>query len=532
MPRIFIALFSLVSLSALAQSPIAVQPIGGEVDFAGTFGELRSHHFHSGVDVRTGGQTGWPVRAVQDGYLSRIVVRPDGFGWALYLRHPNGYTSVYAHLEDFKPEWHDLVVQRASARRNNGLDLYFSAGEYPVRAGDTIAWSGNSGGSAGPHLHFEWRDTRTEEPLNPFAYGMHYGSDSYAPRILALHTADGQKAPVASGTWSQVLSIHSWQELSAEIKDKKHPQGLNLGIQALEVQWQWGDKQTAHGFEMDRFSFAETRCADGLMQPHVHRRTGLRTYRLAPSLGSAPVWSSPDLDVTQPGRYTVTLTARAANGEITQASGPVELLAGTGYPWADPLLPGKVDVQSGSLQAEDLRMVWNRNSFTDPMVPSLSKVGDRKWQANPDVPVLRSLVYFWTPPADYPEAWRSKTVLIGRDPRGSYRIVGEPQSDGSLRFIIRIFGTLSIAQDLEAPVFSGLKSGSFQGKPAWYISLKDNLLDIVDYEAYVDGTWTWAYYDAKNRRLYIPQQGHSGGLLRLSAEDEAGNRSTFEATLP
>ena len=329
-----------------------------------------------------------------------------------------------------------------------------------------------------------------------------------------------------------MLSIHSWQELSAEIKDKKHPQGLNLGIQALEVQWQWGDKQTAHGFEMDRFSFAETRCADGLMQPHVHRRTGLRTYRLAPSLGSAPAWSSPDLDVTQPGRYTVTLTARAANGEITQASGPVELLAGTGYPWADPLLPGKVDVQSGSLQAEDLRMVWNRNSFTDPMVPSLSKVGDRKWQASPDVPVLRSLVYFWTPPADYPEAWRSKTVLIGRDPRGSYRIVGEPQSDGSLRFIIKIFGTLRIAQDLEAPVFSGLKSGSFQGKPAWYISLKDNLLDIVDYEAYVDGAWTWAYYDAKNRRLYIPQQGHSGGLLRLSAEDEAGNRSTFEATLP
>ena len=123
-------------------------------------------------------------------------------------------------------------------------------------------------------------------------------------------------------------------------------------------------------------------------------------------------------------------------------------------------------------------------------------------------------------------------MLIGRDPRGSYRIVGESQSDGSLRFIIRIFGTLSIAQDLEAPVFSGLKSGSFQGKPAWYISLKDNLLDIVDYDAYVDGTWTWAYYDAKNRRLYIPKQGKSGGLLRLSAEDEAGNRTTFDATLP
>ena len=532
MPHIFIVLFCIICVESPAQPLIAVQPIAGEVDYSGTFGELRSHHFHSGVDIRTGGQTGWPIRAVQDGYLSRMVVKPGGFGWALYINHPNGCTSVYAHLEDFQPEWHTLAEERATATRSNTLDIYFGANVHPVRAGDTIAWSGNSGGSGGPHLHFEWRDSKTQEPLNPFTFGLHYGEDSYPPRILALHTAEGQKATIKEGRWSQVLTVHSWQDLSAEIKDKKHPEGLSLGIQALEIHWKWDDKQATHGFELDRFSFDDTRCADGLMQPEVHRITGLRTYRLAPSLGNIPIWSVPELDVSHPGLYTVTLTARATNGEITQASGPVELLPGSGYPWADPLLPGKVDVQSGSLQAEDLRMVWNRNSFTDPIVPSLSKVGDRKGQASPDVPVLRSLVYFWTPPADYPEAWRSKTVLIGRDPRGSYRIVGDPQSNGSLRFSIKIFGEMSIDQDLEAPTFSGLKTGSFQGRPAWYITLKDNLLDVVDYDAYVDGTWTWAYYDAKNRRLYVPKKGPSGGLLRLSAEDEAGNRSTFEATLP
>ncbi len=532
MRRIFVILFSLSFHSVLAQSPIAMQPIAGDVDFAGTFGELRSHHFHSGVDIRTGGQTGWPVRAVQDGYLSRMVVRPDGFGWALYLRHPNGYTSVYAHLEDFKPEWHALLLQRAEAARSNRLDLYFSEGHYPVKAGDTIAWSGNSGGSAGPHLHFEWRDTRTEEPLNPFSFGMNYGDDSYPPKILALHTADGQKAVVSAGVWSQVLSVHSWQELSAEIRDKKHPQGLNLGIQALEVSWTWGDAQTQHGFEMDRFSFDDTRAADGLMQPKVHQRTGLRTYRLAPSLGPAPIWSDPAIPITRPGSYTVTITARAANGDVVQASGPVELLDGTGFPWADPELSGKVDLQSGRLVAEDFQVVWNRNSFTDPVVPTLTKVADRKWQAAPDVPVLKAVTCYWTPPADYPAEWRSKTVLIGRDPRGSYRIVGEPQSNGGIRFAIKLFGTFSITQDTEAPTFSSLRSGSFQGQPAWYISLKDNLLDVTDYQAFVNNAWTWAYYDAKNHRLYIPKQQHSGGTLRLTAEDEAGNRSTFESLLP
>ena len=532
MPRIFIAFFGLCSLGLWGQGGIVVQPIAGEVDFAGTFGELRSHHFHSGVDVRTQGQTGWPVRAVQDGYLSRMVVRPDGFGWALYLRHPDGHTSVYAHLDDFQPSWHELAMTRAAASRSSRLDLYFESNAYPVRAGDTIAWSGNSGGSAGPHLHFEWRDTRTEEPLDPFDHGMFYGKDSYPPRIVALHTADGQKAPVASGEWSTPLRIQSWQDLSAEIKDKKHAQGLNLGIEALEVHWTWGGEEASHGFHLDRFSFDDTRCADGLMQPQVHRRTGLRTYRLAPSLGAAPVWSAPYKSVTAPGRYTLTLTARAVNGDLATARGPVDLLPGSGHPWSDPGVANKVDIQAGERVAEDLKMTWSRGSFTDPLVPELVKTGERSWKASPDVPILRALRYEWTPPADYPVAWRTKTVMIGRDPRGSYRIVGEPLLDGRIRFNMKLYGTLTIVQDTEGPTFTTLKTATFQGRPAWYIGLRDNLLDITHYGAEINGQWTWSYYDAKNKRLYIPQGAQRSGSLTLFAQDEAGNRTTFDGILP
>ncbi len=532
MPRIFFLLFGLYALSLFGQQGIVVQPISGDIDFAGIFGELRSHHFHSGVDIRTEGQIGWPVRAVQDGYLSRMVVRSDGFGWALYLRHPDGHTSVYAHLDDFQPAWHKLAMERAMASTSCRLDLYFEAQEYPVHAGDTIAWTGNTGGSAGPHLHFEWRDTRTEEPLNPFSHGMNYGSDSYPPRIIALHTAEGQKAVVTSGTWAHGLRVQSWQDLAVEVTDKKDPGGLNLGIQALEVRWAWGEHQSSHGFELERFSFDETRCADGLMQPQVHRRTGLRTYRLAPSLGSSPVWTDPEHSVQTPGMYTLTVSARAVNGDIVWAQGPVELLPGTGHPWADPDLAGKVDVQSGELTSEELRLSWGRSSFTDPLVPQLNKVAPDRWQASPDVPVLRPLRYEWTPPIDYPAAWRTKTVLIGRDPRGSYRIVGEPLADGRIRFLIKIFGELRIVQDRDAPVFTSLKTGVFQGRPTWYIGLRDNLLDIPHYGAEVNGSWTWSYYDAKNKRLYIPKGPHSSGVLTLFAQDEAGNRSTFEGTIP
>ena len=124
MKRIFFFGFSLSFAPLGAQPYIAVQPLAGPVDFAGTFGELRNHHFHSGVDFRTGGRTGMPVRAVADGYLSRIVVRPDGFGWALYLSHPSGYTSVYAYLDDFQPAWNQLALDRPRRSQTHKLDPY------------------------------------------------------------------------------------------------------------------------------------------------------------------------------------------------------------------------------------------------------------------------------------------------------------------------------------------------------------------------------------------------------------------------
>ena len=122
--------------------------------------------------------------------------------------------------------------------------------------------------------------------------------------------------------------------------------------------------------------------------------------------------------------------------------------------------------------------------------------------------------------------------MIGRDGRGSYRIVGEPLTDGRIRFNMKLYGTLTLVQDTEAPTFTTLKAATFQGRPAWYIGLRDNLLDITQYGAEIDGTWTWSYYDAKNKRLYIPKGTQTSGAMKLFAQDEAGNRTTFEGTLP
>ncbi len=147
-------------------------PLRIPILLAGNFGECRPGHFHSGLDIRTGGHEGEPVYAAADGYVSRIKMEPGGFGHGLYITHPNGYTTLYAHLNDFVPRIQQYARAQQYAQESWTVDLRFSPGQFPVKKGEQIAWSGNTGGSTAPHLHFEIRDSKTEHPLNGQLFGL------------------------------------------------------------------------------------------------------------------------------------------------------------------------------------------------------------------------------------------------------------------------------------------------------------------------------------------------------------------------
>ena len=152
---------------------------------AGTMGELRSTHFHSGIDIRTEGRTGLAVHAAANGFISRASISPTGYGNALYVQHPNGQTTVYAHLEKFTGPLADYVRKEQYRRKTFKLNLYFRKDQFKVSRGDTIAWSGNSGSSGGPHLHFDLRD-EYQRPLNPLLYGFDEVKDNTPPVAITL----------------------------------------------------------------------------------------------------------------------------------------------------------------------------------------------------------------------------------------------------------------------------------------------------------------------------------------------------------
>src|SRR5690554_1961146 len=169
LPLLFIIIYLSSALSSNSQTyslPVSIPPA-----LSGGFGELRNNHFHSGIDFKTQQAVNKPILSIEDGYVSRISVAPGGYGLALYINHPStGHTSVYAHLNSFSKEIADYVKSKQYELESYSINLYPEAELFPVKRGQQIALSGNTGSSGGPHLHFEIRDSKSEDPLDALEF--------------------------------------------------------------------------------------------------------------------------------------------------------------------------------------------------------------------------------------------------------------------------------------------------------------------------------------------------------------------------
>jgi murein DD-endopeptidase MepM/ murein hydrolase activator NlpD len=262
---------------------------------AGTMGELRSTHFHSGIDIRTNNQIGYPVLASKSGYISRVTVSPAGYGNIIYITHPDGNTTLYAHLDKFKGAVSKHVLQEQYNQKSFSVDLYFNEDQFRVRQGDTIALSGNSGSSSGPHLHFDIRD-KNNIALDPLkvAYFPEV-PDKMAPAAekIAIRTLNknsrindrfGRFEFYALSRTSNLFSIASPIMASGTIgieilaKDRLAPQSAFYGgVNYIEVRI---DSQLVFKQAIDKVNIAETRSVYTIMDFKVMRNKGTKFYKL------------------------------------------------------------------------------------------------------------------------------------------------------------------------------------------------------------------------------------------------------------
>jgi len=293
---IFLLFFS---LSGIAQQPPEETDFRPPVDFrmllSGTFGELRSGHFHSGIDIKTGGVTGKNIHSIGDGWVSRVKVSPYGFGNALYITHPEGYTSVYGHLEAFNNDLADYVLEEQYKQKRFSVDIPVPRGEFIFHKGDVIAKSGNSGSSAGPHLHFEIRDAATQNILNPlrFISGV---KDYIRPKISGLMVyPESDYSLIDGANKTRKYNLEGWGPVYRLVDGYKiNVSGpFSIGVKAYDLLNDSHNKNGVYRYEMfvdgektfgwqaDEFAFAETRYINSLIDYASYAEKNGRYVRTA-----------------------------------------------------------------------------------------------------------------------------------------------------------------------------------------------------------------------------------------------------------
>ena len=247
-------------------------PLKIPIVLSGTFGELRNNHFHSGLDIKTQGKEGLEVISVADGYVSRIKVSQFGYGKSIYVTHPNGFTSVYAHLSKFAPKIESYVKSIQYKKECYEIEeTRFSEDTFPIEKGEIIAFSGDTGGSGGPHLHFEIRDTESEKIINPLFFNFAI-QDTIAPifqsvKVYSLsensHVNQQNNhfqlpiKEIADGEYiADKISAQNLIGFGLEVFDKTNSANNRLGIYSLEMQV---NGQSMYYHDLETFDFAESK---------------------------------------------------------------------------------------------------------------------------------------------------------------------------------------------------------------------------------------------------------------------------------
>ena len=300
--RFYILLFSGLLLSGAVFSQKESYPRGyfalpvypGRPNtLSGALGDLRSNHFHAGIDVRTQQKEGLPVTAAADGYISQVAVHRSGYGKVLYIRHPNGMTTVYAHLKEFGKELGDYVRQEQYRNQTFDISLIPEEGRFQVKKGQLVAISGNTGSSEGPHLHFEIRDSR-DNCLNPLFFGFPEIRDATPPRFVNIAltplTIDSRvngridrqvfvPAPQKNGPAVSIKdTIRASGSIGLELQafDRMDGAGFNYGLNCIEVKL---DGQEIFAFNMEKFPADVSRDYNYLINYKARVEDGERYYK-------------------------------------------------------------------------------------------------------------------------------------------------------------------------------------------------------------------------------------------------------------
>lgn len=560
MKPLFLLLFLSLHFLVLSQEKYPTDyfrnPLDIPIFLSGSFGELRSNHFHAGLDIKTQGKEGLKVYAAADGYVSRIKVQQFGYGKAIYVTHPNGFTTVYGHLSKFNDEIEAYVksVQYKKEDYNTG-NLFFKEDKFPIQKGEILAYSGDTGGSGGPHLHFEIRNTATENIINPLLFGIKV-QDSRTPTFQSLKgyplSADARinqqqksfQIPIKNlGNGNYVadrISASGSISFGVSVFDRFNGVPNKNGIYSLEMLVN-GKRFYYH--DVETFSFAESKYLN-LHIDYEHYKKYKRRYQktfkeTANKLSTyEKLINNGKINIQKGFNYNIEIIAKDFAGNKSSIKIPV-----TGRE-SNAIYSAQKDTTAYKIIANkfyrfhkgDVSVAFPKNTFYQDLYLDFKVAKNVAKIHNPTIPLNKSYTLTFNV-SKYSEKEKQQMYIANLEypkyPRYNYT----RKKDSTFYTTTKILGNYTLATDSIKPTIKLLYFKDQQwisSAKTLNVKINDIGSGIKNWRATIDGEWILMQYNHKKRILTYNFSDKklvgSKHIFKLVVSDNVGNTNEISAT--
>ena len=541
-------------------------PVNVKISLAGNFGEIRPNHFHAGFDIKTNNKEGMPVYAAADGYISRIKISPYGYGKALYITHPNGYTSVYGHLQSFDKTIAEYCKKVQYAKELFEIDTLLQPNALPIKKGDLIALSGNTGGSQGPHLHFEIRETATEKPINPYFFGYKV-EDNIKPTIneIAIYpigetsSINGKQIvkkikPIASkGIYNinklDSVTVNGEIGFGIECIDKETGATGPNGVFSIELQS--GGKRIYY-HELEKFTFENARYVnahidfsekqkhnDVIQKCFLAKNDQLGIYKNVINNGV--------LNFSDDSVHWIRFIVKDFVGNTSEIMLKVKSSSKCN-------ITGKTKnstavtfdcLKENHFKDDDIQLtipaaaLYNDILFTESSSSPIKGTYSKLVHIQNDETPLQKPINISIKAINLPDSLKEKAAIISINSKGKKSYEGGSFNNGLVTTKTKVFGNFAIIVDTTAPSIKfnlktdGLKPIDLTKAKTIEVFAKDALSGIKKYRASIDGKWVLCEYETKKDLLfYTFDESISTGIhsFKIEVSDDKNNLTVLQFT--
>ena len=552
-------LLLLVANFCNSQSPYPQNYFSSPLDItlvlSGTFAELRSNHFHSGLDIKTQGKEGFKTYAAAEGYISRIKISRYGYGKALYVTHPNGYTTVYAHLQKFAPKIEAYVKEEQYKKESFELELFPKAEYLKISAKEVIAYTGNTGGSGGPHLHFEIRD-KQEQPMNPMLFGLdikdttkpviydvfayplsedsHINGETSRVKIRVIKLPDGQyktEQITAFGTIGFGIISTDRQDFAANKNGVYFITTSFNGSKSLEVDFKrFSFDETKHlNRYIDYSYFFETK--KRIQKLFIESNNPLKLLKNHGNQGMVTVEDDTNsifkisVNDFKSNQSNLSIPIKGVKKEVLEVK-PVPLN-----------LQQIIASEETILEKDHVRVQIFKESFYEDVAINFEVTNDTLKLHKPSIPLKKSMNINFDI-SQYKGSDRDKLFIASVSRYGNKLYYTPTKKRGNtLTARTKYLGTYTLGVDDENPEIKTInfKNGSWISNYRYLkIKISDQISGIKNYRATINGQWILMEYDTKTQTLTHDFNDQiitdTKNNLKVIVTDNVGNSSTFETT--